>query len=135
VAGSDFRAGAKRAECGGVLPGSGTCWIPIYLLEETTAGSRQGISRTLVGAITGNGHSINPQKRAKSNPQLVTHLFARLSVEYLRAARFVALAVSGRLLSSREGHLCEEELHGYIAFAPTILSLCERLVTSIDRSR
>ena len=33
----------------------------------------QGITRTLVGAITGNGRSINPQKRAKSNPQLVSH--------------------------------------------------------------
>jgi hypothetical protein len=33
----------------------------------------QGITRTLVSAITGNGRPINPQKRAKSNPQLVTH--------------------------------------------------------------
>lgn len=33
----------------------------------------QGITRSLVGALTGNGRSINPQKRAKSNPQLVTH--------------------------------------------------------------
>lgn len=31
----------------------------------------QGVTRTPVGAITGNGRSINPQKRAKSNPQLV----------------------------------------------------------------
>lgn len=30
----------------------------------------QGVTRTLVGAITGNGRSINSQKRAKSNPQL-----------------------------------------------------------------
>jgi hypothetical protein len=33
--------------------------------------SFQGVTRAPVGAITGNGRSINPQKRAKSNPQLV----------------------------------------------------------------
>jgi hypothetical protein len=32
-----------------------------------------GVNRTLPGVTSGNGHAINPNKRAKSNPQLGTH--------------------------------------------------------------
>jgi len=40
VAEVGFRAGAKRAECGGVLPGARVARVPFLLVEEAAAGGR-----------------------------------------------------------------------------------------------
>jgi hypothetical protein len=45
----------------------------------------EGINRTLPGAVTGNGRPVNPNKRAKSNPELGTH-FAGLNFHDQRYA-------------------------------------------------
>ena len=51
--------------------------IDLALMGDTDgtggADAFQGVNRTLVGAVTGNGRAISSQKRAKSNPQLGTH--------------------------------------------------------------
>jgi hypothetical protein len=51
--------------------------IDLSLMGDADGGSGDdafaGVNRTLMGAITGNGRTINPHKRAKSNPQLGVH--------------------------------------------------------------